>query len=152
MLNQEWLKALLDYDPESGDFVWKVSPSNNVKVGSKAGSRQVSGYHAISVMGTKYYSHRLAFMWMMGRWPEPLVDHINRIKEDNRWDNLRESNNSENMRNVGIRKSNTSGKHNVSYVKRTGKYEAYSTESGVKKHIGHFNTLEEAGHAAAFGR
>ena len=37
-LTHDTLTQLLDYDPATGIFAWKVARSNRVKTGSRAGS------------------------------------------------------------------------------------------------------------------
>ena len=61
---------LLDFDPATGVFVWKVARSNRVKVGSRAGVfHGASGGRYISIDNEKFMSHRLAFFYVNGRWP-----------------------------------------------------------------------------------
>lgn len=38
IITQERLKELLTYNEKEGKFYWKVSPSNNIKIGDEAGS------------------------------------------------------------------------------------------------------------------
>lgn len=89
-LTQERLKELLDYSPETGEFVRKVQRAGNAKVGQKAGT-YFNGYLTIRVDGRKYPAHRLAWLYMYGYFPErPLViDHIDQNPSNNRIDNLR---------------------------------------------------------------
>ena len=82
-LTQERLKELLHYDPETGYFTWKISPNNAVKVGSVAGT-SMNNYIRIIIDHKAYLAHRLAFLYMEGYFPEHEVDHINRIRDDNR--------------------------------------------------------------------
>lgn len=53
-----------------------------------AGSVYKNGYRYVSFEGTRYRAHRLAFLFMDGEIPE-MIDHINGIRDDNSWDNLR---------------------------------------------------------------
>ena len=88
-VTQERLKELLDYDPDTGLFTWKVRRSRSALVGSIAGRVDKEGYICIKVDQKNYYGHRLAMLWMTGEWPSDEVDHINRIRSDNRYGNLR---------------------------------------------------------------
>jgi len=89
MLTQERLKELLSYDPETGAFTWLLSPGPKRK-GEQAGSQHHSGYRFVKLDGKMYAEHRIAFLYVHGYFPEGDVDHINRIRNDNRPDNLRE--------------------------------------------------------------
>ena len=71
------------------------------------------------------------------------VDHINRIRTDNRIENLRWATSLENGQNQGHYKSNTSGIKNVSYDEKRGKWLYQKTINGVR-HIKMFDTPEEA--------
>lgn len=93
-ITAEALRNNLTYNPETGLWVWNIRIGrgrNAMKQGSPAGYRDTDGYVRITPDGCKkYYAHRLAFLYMLGRWPEGFVDHVNRYRDDNRWCNLRE--------------------------------------------------------------
>jgi len=100
-MTQEELHQLLDYNPETGEFFWKVN-SRCIKVGQKAGYVcKTHGYEHIFINKKQYRSHRLAWLYVHGKWPEPEIDHINRVKTDNRIANLREADRSMNNLNRG---------------------------------------------------
>ena len=75
------------------------------------------------------------------------VDHIDRNRINNHVNNLRWVTRSENNRNIGMLKNNTTGYKGVSYHKSGKKYEAYIRHQGKKHHLGLFNTAEEAARA-----
>ena len=79
---------------------------------------------------------------MLGRWPADQVDHINLIRSDNRWCNLREATQSENARNTRARHNNTSGVKGVN--KYRDKWHAKISFNGRRIHLGYFDTPEEA--------
>ena len=118
MLNQKTLKKYLDYDPETGIFKWKISNSNTVKIGDVAGYLRPDRYIQIKLLNKKYLAHRLAWLYINGKFPENQTDHINGVKNDNRIDNLRAVTNAENHRNRAMPKRNTSGFIGVSWHKR----------------------------------
>ena len=91
------LKGCLHYDPLTGVFTWKYTINRNAKKGQIAG-RKNSGYIEISIDGVKYLAHRLAWYYMTGEWPD-VIDHDNRIKDDNRWVNLKNGSHASNSRN-----------------------------------------------------
>lgn len=114
-LTQERVKELFDYDPESGILTRaKDALGHNGCVRAKRGSvvgtlNTSTGYIQTVVDGLHIYTHRVAWIWMTGYSPEHQIDHINRIRTDNRWCNLREVNQSCNNINCIIRSDNTSG-------------------------------------------
>lgn len=123
-LTQDRLKGLLDYDPETGVFIWKVDRGKRTKKGSFAGSLDNKGYLIIRFNGKGYKAHRLAFLYMEGYFPENQVDHIDRDKTNNKWNNLREVSHTCNMRNCKISKINTSGITGVSWHKGRKKWQS----------------------------
>ena len=85
----------LNYDPSTGAFTWKTPKRGRRQ---KLGSICTKGYLQISVDGKKYMAHRLAWYLTYNRWPTE-IDHINRVKLDNRISNLREVSHKENCLN-----------------------------------------------------
>lgn len=140
MLSQEKLKTLLNYNPDSGVFSFKKARGCR-KAGDIAGSFN-RGYISIKVDGRKYSAHRLAFLYMEGAFPEDGldVDHINRVKDDNRWKNLRVVTRTLNALNTGCNKNNELGSSNIRVLKDTGRYQVRI----AGKSLGCFDTLEEA--------
>ena len=132
-LTQEYLKNILDYNPEIGLLSWKVS-RGNVKKGSVV-SYVEDGYIRIGIDGIVYQAHRIIWLWMIGEWPELHLDHINGDRSDNRLCNLREATYSQNAQNRKLANNNTSGYKGVSF--KSNKWVA-----GIN--LGAFNTKEEA--------
>jgi hypothetical protein len=75
------------------------------------------------------------------------VDHINRCKLDNRRANLRAATNRQNLGNMGLLRSNTSGFRGVSWRKRRQKWEASISVDGRNIFLGHFTDKAEAARA-----
>lgn len=147
-LTQERLKELLHYDPETGVFTWMSRVARCVKIGSVAGTRgHSSGYTYIQITGRLYFAHRLAYLYMTGIWPRAEIDHVNGLKSDNRWANLREATRSENMRNGGPRVNNKLGIKGVYFHKRDMKFVASIRLNDNLHSLGYFDTPEEAAHA-----
>jgi len=149
ILTQDRLKELLHYDPATGVFTWikPCSRFSQINSGDPAGCLHGRGYVHIKVEGAAYKAHRLAWLYVYGRWPNPAVDHINRIKTDNRIANLRETNQFGNMQNKGMYKNNKSGHIGVSRHK-DGRWIAQIQFNGKRKHLGIYGTPELA--AAAY--
>jgi len=144
MLTQERLKKLLHYDPETGIFTWLVSTARRVKVGDVAGTIMNQGYRAISIDGKKYKAHRLAFLYMTGKFPTNGTDHIDGDPANNRWTNLRECTTAENAQNTASHKNSSSKYVGVGWHKGGQKWRAQIKINGKKKHLGLFETEAEA--------
>lgn len=147
-LTQQRLKELLDYDPETGVFTWRISAGRRVKAGQRAGAVKASGYRVIGVCGDLHYEHRLAFLYMTGAFPKNDADHVNRDKADNRWSNLRDATVLQNSGNAGIRRDNTSGVKGVGWNKKAQKWMVRIRINGRSKYMGLFDDIGEA--AAAY--
>jgi len=143
-MTHEELKTWLNYDIKTGCFTWKKKPSRRVCIGDIAGTLDTDGYRKIKVMGKVIRSHRLAWFYVPGFFPEQELDHINRIRSDNRIENLRLASRSENAKNKEKSKANTSGFKGVSQQKKTGKWVAHIKINGKNKHIGTFESPKRA--------
>ena len=103
------ISTALAYDPFTGIFTWRVA-TKKIYIGQEAGwLGATDGYIYITYKGKGYSSHRLAFLLMTGAMPTLHVDHINGVKTDNRWSNLREVTRSQQQQNLPKFISNTSG-------------------------------------------
>lgn len=142
-LTQEHLKEGLKYDPETGDFSW-LSTCGNIHKGKIAGYIHHTGYQHIGINGSLYLSHRLAWLYMTGNFPKYEIDHINRVKKDNRWVNLRECSHAQNMVNFPIRKDNTSGFKGVTWNKKSKKWQSQIIKNGKGYYLGSFDNKIEA--------
>ena len=142
-ISQERVKELLTYDPNTGFFTWKVMNSPTGTVGSKAGTI-TQGYRMIGIDGSMFRASRLAFLYMEGYTPENHVDHINRVRDDDRWCNLRHVTQSCNMRNVGNRKDNKSGVKGVTWDKKVSKWLSRITVNNKMIFVGLHKSLDNA--------
>lgn len=141
MLTQERLKNLLNYDPLTGIFTWKVTKANK-PIGSIAGSG--NNYITIQIDNKRYRAHRLAFLYMLGRLPKDEVDHIDRNPLNNAWNNLREVSHAENQ----LNKSNNINKRSgFTYITGRSSTHRWVVRLGKKyneKYLGAYGTIEEA--------
>lgn len=106
--------------------------------------------HAIVVMvdGVLHGVHRLIWIWHNESIPIGMnIHHINDNRFDNRIENLRLANVSDSIRSAGFRKSNTSGLKGAVLSVRNGKWRACIKVNKVQKHLGAFDSKEDA-HAA----
>ena len=143
LLTQERLKELLSYDCETGLFTRRYS-MNRHKEGSIAGAPHNKGYVQIMVDLKNYLAHRLAWLYVYGKFPDGQIDHINRIKTDNRIANLRDVDGSINQLNNGLRKHNSSGATGVMKDTRSNKWEAQIIFENKRYYLGRYDTVAEA--------
>ncbi len=144
MLTHSILLKFLNYDLETGIFTWNVSRQGNRGIGSTAGAQHSSGHIEIGVQGKVYKEHRLAWFYVTGDWPLNFVDHINGIRNDNRWVNIRDATNTENQWNSHPHKENKSGFKGVDYHKKNKKWRSSISIKGKRIYLGYFHTPEEA--------
>jgi hypothetical protein len=142
MLTQERLKEVLDYNPETGIFTYKVSRVSN-KSGTPAGCLDHK-YLRVRIDNKLYYCHRLAWLYMTGKFPALFIDHIDNIQSNNKWLNLRECSNAENLRNTKLPSHNTSGAKGVRWSKACNKWVARCRVNYKDIHIGLFANKDDA--------
>jgi hypothetical protein len=147
MITQSELKEVLDYNPDTGLFIWKKTVGRRAKLGSVAGTKMNTGYVRITIKQKMYTAHRLAYLYMTGNFPENFIDHINHIKDNNRWSNLRDATNSQNLANQVKPKTNTSGYKGVYWNKVHKKWCAEIGYMKKKMHLGLYTTPQEAAEA-----
>lgn len=152
----EYLRDCLTYDPATGILTWKTRPLshfpnchahaswNGRLAGKRAGALRHHGYIFVTIDQAQYLAHRVIWAMQTGAWPKQ-IDHKNRDCGDNRWDNLREARQQQNLWNRslptrelprGVRKS-----------PRGPRFVARATVNRRYIHLGSFDTPEEA-HAA----
>ena len=149
---QEWLKQILNYDPETGLFVWKVGKGPvKDRIGTVAGcvheNHSGKKYIRIHIDGKQYSAHRLAWLYMTGKYPEDQVDHEDGNGENNRFSNLCEATNASNAKNRRLRSDNPTGVAGVRFDKQRKRFVAFIKAEGKNKFIGRYKTLEEAAKA-----
>jgi len=144
-----YLRKILDYNMETGEFYWKVSKSIGTKVGSRAGTINTKGYLKILIDYKKYAGHRLAWFYVTGEMPPSnlQIDHINRVRDDNRFSNLRLVTNKQNQENTNIRKDNSSGITGINWMEDRQKWCVRIQSNGVRTVVGYYTDFQEASNA-----
>lgn len=138
----EYLKLHIDYNPNEGTFVWKVTAPSRKTRGRLAGTLK-DGYLVIGCGTRGVYAHRLAFYIMTGKLPK-VVDHIDTCRMNNKWDNLRGTDVVGNNQNTPLRKNNTSGTKGVHFNKHRGKWIVQITRNRKVHCLGSYADKEEA--------
>ena len=137
-LTADYLRHSLHYDPLTGIWTWmNPLPRSKMRRGDVAGRITQEGRRQIRIAGHFFYASRLAFLYMTGEWPKDQIDHINRVRDDDRWENLREANQSQNSYNRTW--AEESG--DLRGIRRCGKQFAVSIGN---EYLGLFPTLDEA--------
>jgi hypothetical protein len=140
------VRDVFSYDSKLGVLIWKKS-KGAVKSGVKAGTLHQKGYIAIILDGKRYLSHRLIWLYVYGELPDCEIDHINKIKNDNRIENLRLATKYENLKNTTIRKDNSTGFKGVHFSNCYKKYRAEATLNNKRHYLGSFMTAADASEA-----
>lgn len=135
MVTQDEIKSLFTYN--SGSLYWKVKRPH-IKIGDRAGYTLNNGYRRIKINGIPYPEHHLIWLYHNGYLPKDQIDHINRMKDDNRIENLRECNNSENHQN------RMPVKYGVYFHKKSGKYHVRIRKNGKCVFSQYHDTKESA--------
>jgi hypothetical protein len=156
--SKEALDRLLKYDPETGEFSWRVRPVtmfspgktdlrprtaehacnqwNSRWAGKPAMSLKEDGYYYTHLHYQTVLAHRLAWKIMTGADPIE-IDHIDGNRSNNKWVNLRNGTRSDNQRNTALKSNNKSGYHGVFFSKRQQRWVAHIN-------LGSFDSKEEA--------
>lgn len=144
ILAVDTLKAELSYNPETGIFTG-LKKRGKRGAGVDAGYINKSTHYVmIDLCGVTYLAHRLAWLYVHGKWPEHGIDHINRCKSDNRITNLRDIKQCENARNTSVRKTNTSKVTGVYWNKRVGLWMVLAFRYGKQISLGYFRDWFDA--------
>jgi len=148
-ISVEYAREILDYNPETGEFRWKVRdnvPSNwNSKYAGKlAGSMSTQGYIKIGIDCKHFRAHRLAWLLFYEYWPTGQLDHRDNNRANNRINNLRLATSNENGYNRKISLNNTSGVSGVSLHTVGNKWCAKIKADGKRILLGYFANFEDA--------
>lgn len=153
IITQQRLKEVLHYNPDTGIFIWIKPTGKGIHIGDVAGAIKVTRpnnkgrqYIHIGIDGKVYLAHRLAFLYMNGKFPTEVTDHKDCNGLNNKWNNLREATHSQNNGNIRTHTDNKSGIKGVIFHK--GKWRAtIAREKNKTKHLGTFSTKELARNA-----
>tara|TARA_R100000544_G_C2213965_1_gene53513 strand:+ start:366 stop:935 length:570 start_codon:yes stop_codon:yes gene_type:complete len=162
-LTAEIARELLTYNPDTGKLFWKERSAKyfkNFKMSRKSWNTKWAGKEAFKaityrksgqigrldgrLLNKKYLAHRIAWLIYYSEWPKNEIDHINQDPTDNRIENLRDVTHAENNKNRTLQNNSTTGYSGVSFYKRHGKYRAEICINNIKKHLGYYDTVEEA--------
>lgn len=136
----EQIRTLFDYIPETGILLRKTGR----KAGQPIGWAHPSGYLRIKIDGFGYPVHRIAWIIMTGEWPSNVIDHINQIKNDNRWVNLRDIPHEKNLQNRSMLTKSKSGIKGIYWNEKVRKWQVHLAVDKKRVYLGLHVTLQEA--------
>ena len=150
------LREVLECDPEAGVLVYKTRPlwmfpnsrimnSVNARLAGKRAfvAIDTEGYCTSHILGKHYRAHRVIWAMVHGKWPT-IIDHINRVRTDNRISNLREVTKAENARNATIKTKTPSGVSGVYWTASNKKWRATIKGDNAQIHLGYFREITDA--------
>lgn len=138
------LREVLHYEPATGKFTWIRQIGKRARPGQVAGTVDFGGYTVVTIDRRRHKAHRLAWLYIHGVWPPVAIDHVNGIRTDNRLENLRLADWSENQQNRGRQVNNRSGYMGVSWDAHAGKWRAGIRFDGRARNLGNFDSPEMA--------
>jgi hypothetical protein len=137
MITQNEIKKLIKYDPLTGYVIFLSTNERKVTKTKKE-------YNLIYLLGKTYIEHRIIWVYMTGSHPRGQIDHINGIRDDNRFKNLRDVTNQENHRNKTLLSNNKSGVTGVAWSQLRNTFRSSITVDLKHVHLGYFNNLLDA--------
>ena len=143
-ISQQRLREILNYNPDTGDFTWRLQIAKRAQIGAVAGGLSHTGYVFIRIEGTAYLAHRLAWLYVHGEWPEGDLDHRDCDPSNNRLSNLRPATPVQNNWNTRKSKNNTSGFKGVHWANQAQRWMARIQINARRVYLGHFDTPEAA--------
>lgn len=160
--DKEYLDEVLDYNPNTGDFFWKVRGTHlfskgNTRVnawngrfaGTKAGSIHAlptgcGTYILISLLGRRWAGQRLAWKIMTGSEPPDKIDHFDGDGTNNIWSNLRDGSGAINYRNMKMKSNNTSGHNGVHWESVRECWKSQGYREGTHYDLGCYIDINDA--------
>ncbi|MHA7900800.1 MAG: HNH endonuclease [Henriciella sp.] len=155
-------RRLVRYVPETGEFFWRHRPVwmfnssprrsrehiaalwNSRFSGQPAfNTAEGRGYLTGRMLGVCIKAHTLAWLIETGEYPEQ-IDHINHVRTDNRFKNLRGASQAENAKNMKRYITNSSGVTGVHWHAASRKWRATIQSDGRKMHLGMFSSINAA--------
>ena len=134
--------ATFRYVKSTGQIWWRCPREPKLKL-YPAGSISDKGYISIEHHNIVYKAHRLAWFIVTGEWPKNQIDHRNRIKHDNRWQNLREATNGQNKSNCRVYANNRCGVKGV-HQRGPGRFRATIHLNKKRFDLGTYPSVDEA--------
>lgn len=149
-ITQEFLRKRFDYNPITGEIIYRYRTGPLAKEGQVAGTVTKNGYLSIQVLKKRIYVHRLIWIYMTGDIPNEDVDHIDGVRTNNQWSNLRLASRQQNMFNKPGKSS--SGIKGVYFVPKTSRWVAELRIDRKRVYQEYFATLDAAAQGIRINR
>lgn len=133
-LNQRLVRKLFRY--ENGNLFWRVRTNSRICFDRPVGVPHTNGYVTTKIFRRTMYVHRLVYLFCKGTTPK-YIDHINRKRDDNRIENLRECSHSDNH-------GNRERLGGIKFNEKHGNWKARITKNKTHFWLGTFPTKAEA--------
>lgn len=143
MIDSELVRKLFHYDYVTGEFrrIGRLKSNGTIATCDFVGSAtSTHGYLQYTIKNKTYDVHRLIFLYIDGVFPDCDIDHIDGNRRNNAFSNLRKVSRSENLRNVGKKTTNKSGRVGVGFDAKTNKWRVWIQSD----FYGGFDTFEQA--------
>lgn len=141
MISQEEAHRLFDY--KDGKLYWSKAAGKRSFNGKRAGSYRYDGYRRINIEGKYYMEHRIIYLMFHGSVPK-ILDHKNRVRDDNRIENIAGSCDEMNNRNLAVRSDSTTKIPGVHLYKRIGRYVSHIHLYAKYHNLGYSDDIVEA--------
>jgi hypothetical protein len=142
---QDELKARYHYDPETGVFTHLESRGKG-RAGQTAGAVDRFGYVEMRFCNRLFKAHQLAHLYMTGEFVQKpySIDHINGVRDDNRWVNLRVADYHQQVWNSPAHRHNQTGLKGAWPCKTTGRWVSMLQDGQRRIWLGRYDTAEAA--------
>lgn len=148
IITQTQLKKILHYNQSTGIFTRKKDQSINIKSGDIAGTirKPCNGksYIQISVRGKIYYAHRLAYLYVIGKFPRNKTDHQDGNGLNNKWHNIKPATSKENSQNMRLRDNSISGCCGVNWHSKANKWQVTIGVNLKSIYLGLYSDIKKA--------
>lgn len=159
--SQELLLQLLKYDQDTGRLYWRARPVHMFESKTQSAKHNASiwngryadkeaftahsseGYKRGTIDGVHFVAHRIIWKMQTGVNPDD-IDHIDGVRDNNKWANLRNVTRSENLRNLSLSRRNTSGSIGVCPDSRGKVWRAYAWDGNKHVALGEYAKKDEA--------
>ena len=143
-LSHDELTKLLDYNQETGIFVWKSGVKRNLLNRQAGCRRKKDDCVVIGLKKNQYLAHHLAWFFVYKSWPQHEIDHIDQDRSNNKIANLRDVDHRTNCQNYRKATKNNKTSKLLGACYRNGRYYSRIRVGNKRLTIGTFDTAEEA--------